>query len=101
MNISFFPALIATYGDVNAAIDRLLNSRPPGQQSWKVGDFDGQELEMIKENLPGPKENIFLIDFLKKRFFCAEKKVFTQIFSVFYLWFLSDRAVFRKKKASH
>jgi ubiquilin len=26
-------ALIATYGDVNAAIDRLLNSRPPGQQS--------------------------------------------------------------------
>lgn len=56
---------------------------------------------MIKENLPGPKENIFLIDFLKKRFFCAEKKVFTQIFSVFYLWFLSDRAVFRKKKASH
>jgi len=26
-------ALIATYGDVNAAIDRLLNSRQPGQQS--------------------------------------------------------------------
>jgi len=26
-------ALIATYGDVNAAIDRLLNARQPGQQS--------------------------------------------------------------------
>jgi len=26
-------ALMATYGDVNAAIDRLLNSRPDGQQS--------------------------------------------------------------------
>ena len=28
-----FTALIATYGDVNAAIDRLLNARQPGQQS--------------------------------------------------------------------
>merc|ERR1712117_54322 len=30
---------IATYGDVNAAIDRLLNSRgqqPGGQQSWTI-----------------------------------------------------------------
>ena len=27
-------ALVATYGDVNAAIDRLLNSRPSGEQSW-------------------------------------------------------------------
>ena len=26
-------ALVATYGDVNAAIDRLLNSRPSGEQS--------------------------------------------------------------------
>ena len=26
-------ALMATYGDVNAAIDRLLNSRPTGEQS--------------------------------------------------------------------
>lgn len=30
-------ALMATYGDVNAAIDRLLNSRPAGdQQSWDI-----------------------------------------------------------------
>lgn len=36
IRIIFFSALIATYGDVNAAIDRLLNSRgqqPGGQQS--------------------------------------------------------------------
>jgi hypothetical protein len=32
--INWFAALAATFGDVNAAVERLLASRQPGSLSW-------------------------------------------------------------------